>query len=167
MPEYIFHCEHCKVTYEKYYGWKSRDGINVVDDPDFEVHDGCGNIAEHLPYQRTLMKPDRFWNGVYDDRLDMYTTSESRHRKYMKDNNLLFIGDRTDREGITKMAEEGQKSKDRKAEMDVQKQVIETLAWKDEWGITGTVKERNKKEREIRRQESENNADVFEDAAFK
>jgi hypothetical protein len=167
MPQYIFHCHKCKVQYEKHYGWKDRDGINVIDDPDFEVHEECGEIAEHLPYQRTLMKPDRFWAGVYDDRLDIYTTSECRHREYMKQNELLFVGDRTDREGITKMAEQGQKDKDAKAEKAVQKEIIDTLAWKDEWGITGTVKERNRKEREIRRLESECPADVMEDSAFK
>ena len=168
MPVYEFECDNkeCGHEFKVLYQWRSADGINVLDDPDQQDCPECGEHAIHL-FSLCKMKPDRFWFGYYDDRLDKYWTSESRFNKHLKQNDLEFIGDRTDREGLTKMAEEGMKSKDRKAEKAVEKAVIEELAWKDEYGDYGTVKQRNKKARERARLESECPADVFEDPAFK
>lgn len=167
MPIYKFYCNNCKTNHETYYPWLYRDGMNVIADTDLEECPKCQGPVEKDNASLCTMRPDRFWRGVYDDRLNMYHTSESKFNKYLKQNDLAIIGDRTDREGMTKMAEEGMKAKDRKAEKDVQQGVIDALAWKDEWGDYGTVKERNRKVKERLRLESECPADVHEDAAFK
>jgi len=168
MPEYEFECDNqkCGYTFKELYVWRVSDGINVLDDPDHQDCPKCGKHSTQL-FSLTTMRPDRFWFGYYDDRLDEYWTSESKFNQHLKDNDLVFIGDRTDREGLTKMAEEGMKAKDRKAMKDVEKQIIEDHAWKDEYGDYGTVRERNKKARERARLESECPSDVFEDPAFK
>lgn len=166
MPLYDFHCEPCDYDFEVYYGWRSSDGVNVTDDPDHQDCPRCGNHADQEA-SLTVMRPDRFWAGFYDDRLDKYWTSESRFHKHLKENELEFIGDRTDRESLTKIASEANKAKDKKAEKDVEKVIIDTLAWKDEYGDYGTVGERNKKARKRALMESECPADVFEDPAFK
>ena len=170
MPEYHFHCKNddCEVNkFAVLYMWKNVDGINVLDDPDAQDCLECGQPAEFEEGYLCDMRPDRFWAGIVDDRLDKYWTSESKFNQHLKDNDLLFIGDRTDREGLTKMAENGMKAKDKKAEKDVDNAVIDTLAWKDEWGITGTVKERNKRSRAIALAESADPSLVCEDPAFK
>jgi hypothetical protein len=169
MPVYEFECDHtetCGHKFQVLYRWRTADGINILDDPEQQDCPECGEHASQL-WSLTTMRPDRFWAGFYDDRLDKYWTSESRFNKHLKENDLAFIGDRTDRESLTKIAEEGIKSKDRKAEKMVEKTIIEELAWKDEYGDYGTVKQRNKKARERARLESECPADVFEDPAFK
>lgn len=170
MPEYHFQCNNkdCKVhRFASIYMWKSADGINVLDDPTMQECPECGEICEFEEGYLSNMRPDRFWAGFYDDRLDKYWTSESRFNQHLKDNELVFLGDRTDREGLTKWAENSMKEKDVKHERAVEKAIVETMAWQDEWGDYGTVKERNKKARERARLESECPADVFEDPAFK
>lgn len=168
MPCYEFECKNpkCGHQFEALYRWRNADGVNVLDDPTLQDCPKCGELSDQI-FSRVTMRPDRFWAGFYDDRLDKYWTSESRFNKYLKDNELLFIGDRTDREGLTKMAEQGMKDKDRKAERDVEKAIIENLAWKDEWGFTGTPKEIEARRQEVARMESEDSRDVFEDPAFK
>lgn len=169
MPQYQFECDDhkkCGHKFEKLYQWRVADGINVLDDPDMQDCPECGEHATQL-WSTCLMKPDRFWAGLYDDRLNKYWTSESKFNQYLKDNDLVFIGDHTDREGLTKMAEEGMKAKDKKAERDIEKTIIDTLAWKDEWGFFGTPKEIEARRQEVARLESECPADVFEDPAFK
>jgi hypothetical protein len=168
MPDYEFECTNgqCGHTFHKLYTWRVADGINVLDDPDMQDCEKCGSHADQL-FSLCKMKPDRFWAGFYDDRLDKYWTSESRFNKHLKENELEFIGDRTDRESLTKIASNANKEKDVKHERAVEKAIVDTLAWQDEWGDFGTVKQRNKKARERARLESECPADVFEDPAFK
>lgn len=170
MPIYEFECcnnsGNCGHKFAVMYNWRDADGITVLDDPDMQLCVKCGDNTDQL-FSRCLMKPDRFWAGLVDDRLDKYWTSESRFNKYLKDNDLLFIGDRTDREGLTKMAEQGMREKDKKAEKDVDNVIIDTLAWKDEFGLTGTVKQRNKRARAIALAESADSSLVCEDPAFK
>lgn len=168
MPEYQFECDNqeCGHTFHKLYMWRVADGINVLDDPDMQDCPLCSAHATQL-FSRCLMKPDRFWSGIVDDRLDKYWTSESRFNKHLKENDLVFLGDRTDREGLTKMAENGMKEKDKKAEKAVEKAIIDNLAWKDEWGDFGTVGQINRKRKKRLAMESEDSRDVFEDPAFK
>lgn len=169
MPCYEFQCDdsECNHKFEKIYLHRISDEVLILDDPEAQDCPKCGEHASRL-WSLTTMRPDRFWAGFYDDRLDKYWTSESRFNKHLKDNDLVFIGDRTDREGLTKMAEEGMKAKDRKAEKAVEKEIIDTLAWKDDWSTyKGSVKQQRRQEAEIRRLESENPNDVFEDSCFK
>lgn len=168
MPEYEFCCdnEKCDHKFRVLYQWRVADGINVLDDPDMQDCPECGEHATQL-YSHCLMKPDRFWAGLFDDRLDTYWTSESRFNKHLKDNDLVFLGDRTDRESLKKIAEKGMKEKDKKAEKDVEKCIIDTLAWKDEWGDYGTVGERNRKRKKRLAMESEDRRLVCEDPVFK
>lgn len=168
MPVYEFECDDpkCGCKFKKLYMHRISDGCTVLDDPDMQDCPDCGEHATQL-WSTVTMRPDRFWAGFYDDRLDKYWTSESRFNKHLKQNELEFLGDRTDRESLTKIASNARKDKEKKAEKAVEKAIVDELAWKDEYGDYGTVKQRNKKARERARLESECPADVFEDPAFK
>lgn len=165
MPIYEFYCNHCESHHERYYPWRYSDGIVVVDDPAMELCPECSNPVEHEP-ALTVMRPDSDWGGKYYETTDYYTTSRSRYDKWCKENGYIEIGDRTDRESLTKMAQEADKAKDKKYERDIEKSLDEYFQNKDDWGVTGTVKERNRKERKIREVESEHPEDVCDDPVF-
>lgn len=165
MPIYEFYCKCCNKKYESYYPWRYSDEVVYTDDPEMEECPTCNNNVEHIP-SLCKMEPDDYWNGVYFETTDQYVTSKSKYKKYLKDNKLQVIGDRTDRESLTKIAEQGFKEKDKKAEKELEGVLID-LFKSEEFGIMGTVKERNKKERKLRDMESAHPEDVFEDPVFK
>lgn len=166
MPIYTFYCKNCRTTHETLYRWLCRDGMAVLPDTDFEECPDCGEYScEQLP-DLVTMRPDTFWNGVYIPAIGMHTSSKSQYRRMLKEKQLEVIGDRTDRESLAKVAEQGVKEKDKKAERQLEG-VIRDLFREEEFGLTGTVKERRKKQQKISEAESANPNDVFEDAAFK
>ena len=167
MPVYEFECENkeCPVCqFKALYLWRDSDGVNVLDDPDLQECPECGGLAIHL-YSLATMRPDTFWNGIYMESVGEYFTSESKYREHLKRNEFVQIGDRTDREGLTKWAREANRDKDKKKERELDKFLVEETK-NEEWGITGTVGERNRKERKIREMESAHPEDVAIDPAF-
>lgn len=165
MPIYKFYCKHCKSVHESLYLWKHNDNTTYLDDPEMEQCPQCSSPVEQLS-ALAVMRPDTHWNGVYIDTIDKYSTSQSKYKLYLKANSLVEVGDRTDREGLKKWTVEAEKDKDRKAEK-VLDSTIRELFKSEEFGLTGTVKERNRKQREIDLMESAHPEDVCVDEAFK
>lgn len=151
--------------------YKARyiDGVVVTPDPDHQDCPDCKQPVEQL-YSLTTMRPDTHWSGVYFDTTDYYSTSKSRYNKYMKDNGLVEIGDRTDREGLTKWAKESEKDKEKKREKLLDQFLIEELAGVDLDQSDGqshvVSREQRNKEEKKRNMESAHPEDVFIDPAF-
>lgn len=59
----------------------------------------------------TTMRPDKYWSGHVDSNYG-YITSASQLKQEMKRRNHVTIGDRTDREGMDKIAEAGAKARE-------------------------------------------------------
>lgn len=165
MPIYRFHCGACQKFHETYYSWKYGDGIAFVDDTSMESCPACKAAVEQEPVL-CIMRPDKFWSGVYLESIDEHLTSESKYRRILKERGLEVIGDRTDRESLTKIAKAADKDKDIKSERKIEKALID-LYKSEEFGHFGTVRERNKKAQAIAEAESADPQDVCIDEAFK
>lgn len=77
----------------------------------------CGRFGARMA-ELTTMRPDKFWSGAVDPNYG-YVTSASQLKQEMKRRNHVTIGDRTDREGMDKVAENAQKAKEDKLKRDM------------------------------------------------
>lgn len=166
MPCYEFECDDpkCGHKFEKIYLPRISDEMVITDDPEQQTCEKCDDHASLL-WSLTVNRPDSFWSGIYMSAVGEYFTSESKYKDHLKRNDLEVIGDRTDREGLAKQATQGMKEKDIKSAKQLDKFLIEETK-NEEWGPTGTVKERRKKEQKLREAESANPQDVAIDPAF-
>jgi hypothetical protein len=64
------------------------------------------------------MKPDNLWAGHVDPDYG-YTCSVTDLKRKMRERHHVTVGDRTDREGMDKVAEEARKAKDAKLDRDM------------------------------------------------
>jgi len=80
----------------------------------------------------------------------------------LKEKGWEVIGDRTDKESLTKIAAQANKEKDIKAEKQLNKFIVEQFQG-EEFGIMGTVEERNNKMNQLRQMESESPEDICVD----
>lgn len=166
MPNYEFECTNpdCACKFIVYYGWRVADGVNVLDDPGMQDCPKCDSHADQL-FSLTVMRPDTFWNGIYMNAVGKYFDSESKYKAYLKENQFEIIGDRTDRESHTKEVRQANKEKDARHAKELDNFLIEETKH-EEWGATGTVKERRKKEQKRLEMESAHPEDVAIDPAF-
>lgn len=175
MPVYDFECTDpkCGCRFRVYYGWKTADGINYLDDPDMQNCIECDQKAEQL-YSLTVMRPDTHWNGVYFENTDYYSTSKSQYDKWCKEHwegdflkHYVEIGDRTDRESLTKICNEAGVAKQKKQEKVLEQFLIEEYAGVDlHQDNCSTIKEKRKKEQKRKEAESAHPEDVYIDPAF-
>lgn len=73
------------------------------------------------------MKPDSLWAGHFLENHG-YFTSESKLEKTMKRRKLTRVGDRTDMDGMKKMAEEAARARDAKFERESKEFMREQMA---------------------------------------
>lgn len=116
MPIYEMYCSQC-------------DSIGEV----ICTHEESKNLAcpnGHAPLMRlpslTIMKPDRYWSGQVVPGYG-YFTSESDLKKKMKAKGHVVVGDRTDREGMEKLAESGVRSRTERIDRDRRKWIEKTF----------------------------------------
>ena len=169
MPQYEFECKdpECACQFLVYYGWRVADGMNVLDDPSMQACVECGGPTDHL-WSLTTMRPDNEWAGYYFENLDYHSTSKSRREKWMKENGYIDIGDRTDKEGMQKWAREAGIDKDKKAERQLEKFLVEQLEGVDIKPQNSHIitKESRRREQQRLNMESAHPEDVFIDPAF-
>jgi nitrogen fixation-related uncharacterized protein len=169
MPEYEFKCSdpECACKFLVYYGWKSGDGINYLDDPNMQECVECGAKADQL-WSLTTMRPDDEWAGYYFQNLDYHSTSKSRREKWMKEKGYVDIGDRTDREGMAKWARDAGKYDDEKKERQLEKFLIDQLKDVDIGPQNSHIitRESRRKEQKRLEMESAHPEDVAIDPAF-
>lgn len=167
MPEYDFQCDDpkCNHIFIEYYGWKTDDGINFLDDPNMQNCPECKCHATQL-FSKVVMRPDTHWNGVYFDTTDYYSTSKSKYERWMKhhweddmERSFEVIGDRTDRESLTKICREAEISKEKKREKILEDFLIEELAPVD-------MDQYHNDPEKMKNLESAHPEDVFIDPAF-
>lgn len=77
------------------------------------------DVPAPLVVSLPVMKPDNMWAGQKTQY--GYFTSAANLKKEMARRNHVVCGDRTDREGMDKVAEEAQKAKDVKLARDMRK----------------------------------------------
>jgi hypothetical protein len=100
MPLYEFECP----THGAFEIYSSK--ISAADEMECDKPD-CEEMAGRL-WSRVTMKPDALWAGQMTEY--GYVTSAGKVKQIMKERHLVTVGDRTDHEGIKKMAENGRKS---------------------------------------------------------
>lgn len=85
-------------------------------------HKPCPTCDVPAPLVPSLpvMKPDKYWAGVKDPNYG-YVTSASQLKNEMKRRNHVTVGDRTDREGMDKVAEEAQKAKEKEGKQKIRR----------------------------------------------
>lgn len=110
MPLYEFHCE----TDGRFEALYPR-----MQDVDYHPCPVCDIPAPLVP-SLTVMRPDTYWAGHVTTNYG-YVTSSSQLKAEMKRRNHVVVGDRTDREGMDKVADDAIKAKDAKMKKDVRK----------------------------------------------
>jgi hypothetical protein len=122
MPLFEFHCED-HGTFEVLRNSLPKDG-----------HCACPVCDVPAPFVWPLvnMKPDSLWAGHVIENHG-YFTSESQLNKTMKKRKLTRVGDRSDMDGMKKMAEEAARARDNKFSQE-SKQFI-----RDEMGKRGLL----------------------------
>lgn len=131
MPMYEFYCECCNERFEVWYGWKSGDGINYLDDPEMQE---CLNDPEHrVDFLDSIYapRPDDMWHGVMTD-VGYFTSKkkwdDARHRDRFGNRRELYdVTNRNDREYLTKHTEREKKEQIDKEFKQIEKVVAQNV----------------------------------------
>src|SRR5262245_26755544 len=103
MPLFEFECEKHGI----FEALKPR-----LPDEEYEACPACDVPAPLVP-SLSVMRPDKYWDGYVHPNYG-YVTSASQLNAEMKRRNHVPVGDRADREGWEKIADNARKDKDDK-----------------------------------------------------
>ena len=109
MPIYEYECEAGCGAFEMLRPLMDFDELGLCPE--------CGGVGERL-VSRVTMRPDTMWAGQVDSNYG-YFTSSAKLKAEMKRRNHVRVGDRTDREGMDKVAEQGAKNKEEKLNKEI------------------------------------------------
>ena len=113
MPIFDFQCPAEGYQFEVLFKRLPKRGVNARKCPQ------CG-ARSPVVWPKTVMRPDTYWAGVKTSNYG-YVTSASQLKAEMARRNHVPVGDRTDREGWDKIADNAQKDKTAKIAKDVRK----------------------------------------------
>jgi hypothetical protein len=131
MPIYEFYCDCCEHKFDVYYGWKSGDGINYLDDPSMQE---CPTDPEHkVEFLDSLYspRPDDMWSGVMTD-VGYFTSKkkwdDARHRdRFGNKRELYDVTNRNDREHLDKHTARNKKEQEDKEFKQIEKVVAQNV----------------------------------------
>jgi len=104
VPIYEFHCPVDGVRFEHL--------LARLPDDETATCPECG-ARSPLVWSLPTMRPDKYWDGYVHPNYG-YVTSETQLKREMARRNHVPVGDRTDREGWEKIADNARKDKDDK-----------------------------------------------------
>ena len=119
MPLFDFQCPVDGFRFEVLFKRTPKRMVNARKCPQ------CG-ARSPVVWPKTVMRPDTYWAGHVTSNYG-YVTSATRLNQEMKRRNHVVIGDRTDREGMDKVADRAMEAKDAKLKKDTRKWAEKTF----------------------------------------